>query len=68
MIDEFKFGRAKLDKEVNSDSSLIRSVLYWKPGMDSETLNALALKGLAFPEEVGILLKEGWNGDLSLIY
>jgi hypothetical protein len=36
--------------------------------MDSETLNALALKGLAFPEEVGILLKEGWNGDLSLIY
>jgi hypothetical protein len=67
MISEFKFGRASIESEVNSDSSLIRSVLYWMPGMDSVKLESLVSKGLAFPDEVGKLLVQGWEENISLI-
>ena len=67
MISEFKFGRASIESEVNSDSSLIRSVLYWMPGMDPVKRENLLSKGLAFPEEVGKLLVQGWEENISLI-
>jgi hypothetical protein len=67
MISEFKFGRASIESEVNSDSSLIRSVLYWMPGMDPAKRESLLNKGLAFPEEVGKLLVQGWEENISLI-
>jgi hypothetical protein len=68
MISEFKFGRASIESEVNSDSSLIRSVLYWMPGMDPVKRESLLGKGLAFPEEVGRLLVQGWEENISLIF
>jgi hypothetical protein len=68
MIDEFKYGRASIESEVNSDSSLIRSVLYWMPGMDPVKRESLLGKGLAFPEEVGRLLVQGWEENISLIF
>ena len=68
MISEFKFGRASIESEVNSDSSLIRSVLYWMPGMDAVNRESLLSKGLAFPEEVGQLLVQGWEENISLIF
>jgi hypothetical protein len=67
MISEFKFGRASIESEVNSDSSLIRSVLNWMPGMDSVKRESLVSKGLAFPDEVGKLLVQGWEENISLI-
>ena len=67
MISEFKFGRASIESEVNSDSSLIRSVLYWIPGMDPVKRENLLSKGLAFPDEVGKLLVQGWEENISLI-
>ena len=67
MIDEFKFGRASIESELNSDSSLIRSVLYWMPGMDQIERDSLLSKGLAFPEEVGKLLVQGWEENFSLL-
>lgn len=67
MISEFKFGRASIESEVNSDSSLIRSVLYWMPGMDPVKRESLISKGLAFPDEVGKLLVQGWEENISLI-
>jgi hypothetical protein len=67
MISEFKFGRASIESEVNSDSSLIRSVLYWMPGMDPVKRENLLSKGLAFPDEVGKLLVQGWEENISLI-
>jgi len=67
MIDEFKFGRASIESEVTSDSSLIRSVLYWMPGMDTVKRESLLSKGLAFPEEVGKLLVQGWEENFSLL-
>jgi len=68
MISEFKFSRASIESEVNSDSSLIRSVLYWMPGMDPVKRENLLSKGLAFPEEVGKLLVQGWEENISLIF
>jgi hypothetical protein len=68
MINEFKYGRASIESEVNSDSSLIRSVLYWMPGMDAVNRESLLSKGLAFPEEVGQLLVQGWEENISLIF
>jgi hypothetical protein len=68
MISEFKFGRASIESEVNSDSSLIRSVLYWMPGMDPVKRESLLGKGLAFPEEVGRLLVQGWEENINLIF
>jgi hypothetical protein len=68
MISEFKFSRASIESEVNSDSSLIRSVLYWMPGMDPVKRESLLSKGLAFPEEVGKLLVQGWEENISLIF
>jgi hypothetical protein len=68
MISEFTFGRASIESEVNSDSSLIRSVLYWMPGMDTVKRESLLSKGLAFPEEVGRLLVQGWEENISLIF
>lgn len=67
MISEFKFGRASIESELNSDSSLIRSVLYWMPGMDTVKRESLLSKGLAFPEEVGKLLVQGWEENFSLL-
>ena len=67
MIDEFKFGRASIESELNSDSSLIRSVLYWMPGMDTVKRESLLSKGLALPEEVGKLLVQGWEENFSLL-
>lgn len=67
MISEFKFGRASIESEVNSDSSLIRSVLYWMPGIDPVKRENLLSKGLAFPDEVGKLLVQGWEENISLI-
>jgi len=67
MIDEFKYGRASIESEVTSDSSLIRSVLYWMPGMDQIERDSLLSKGLAFPEEVGKLLVQGWEENFSLL-
>ena len=67
MIDEFKFGRASIGSELNSDSSLIRSVLYWMPGMDQIERDSLLSKGLAFPEEIGKLLVQGWEENFSLL-
>jgi hypothetical protein len=67
MISEFKFGRSSIESEVNSDSSLIRSVLYWMPGMDPVKRENLLSKGLAFPDEVGKLLVQGWEENISLI-
>jgi hypothetical protein len=67
MISEFKFGRASIESEVNSDSSLIRSVLYWMPGMHPVKRESLISKGLAFPDEVGKLLVQGWDENISLI-
>jgi hypothetical protein len=68
MINEFKYGRASIESEVNSDSSLIRSVLYWMPGMDAVKRESLLGKGLAFPEEVGRLLVQGWEENITLIF
>lgn len=67
MIQEFKFSRAKIDEELDSDSSLVRTVLYWKPGLDSDKQKKLESKGILFPEEVGKLLVTGWTEDLNLI-
>ncbi len=67
MISEFKFGRASIESEVNSDSSLIRTVIYWMPGLDPAKRESLLVKGLALPEEVGKLLVKGWEENISLI-
>lgn len=68
MIDEFKFGRTSVESEVNSDSYLIRSVLYWNPGLDPKIREALLAKGPVFPQEVGDILAIGWTENISLIF
>ena len=68
MINEFKFGRATIQNEMNSDSPLIRSVLYWMPEIDLENRERLLSEGLVFPEEVGKLLIQGWKEDFCLIF
>lgn len=68
MIEEFKFGRSKVNEEMNSESPLVRTALYWMPGLDSESRSKLEGKGILFPDEVGQLLIKGWTEDLSLIF
>jgi hypothetical protein len=38
------------------------------PGMDPVKRESLLGKGLAFPEEVGRLLVQGWEENISLIF
>lgn len=68
MIQEFKYARARVEDEIKSESDLVRSVLYWKPGLDSALRRELLEKGLCFPEEIGELLVNGWNKNLNLIF
>lgn len=68
MIQEFRYGRAKVEDELITESALVRSVLYWKPDLDSAIRKDLREKGLCFPEEIGELLVNGWNQNLNLIF
>lgn len=68
MIDEFKFGRAQVKDEIDSESPLIRSVLYWMPGLESQTRDRILNKGVLFTEEIGKIVTRGWTDNLSLIY
>ena len=68
MIDEFKFGRASIEGEVKTDSFLVRSVLYWKPGLDPKIREDLVAKGPVLPQEVGDILAIGWNENLTIIF
>jgi len=68
MIQEFKYGRASLEDQIESESTLVRSVLYWKPGLNEGSREKLRAEGLAFEEEIGQLLMKGWEEDVSLIY
>jgi hypothetical protein len=68
MIDEFKCGRAQVDDEIDSESPLIRSILFWMPGLESKARENILKKGVLFPEEVGNILIQGWTENTSLIY
>lgn len=67
MIQEFNSGQAKINDHLNSDSELIRSILYWKPGMETKIRHQLAVRGIGLPYEIGELLIHGWNQNINLV-
>ncbi len=68
MVEEFKSGRAKVAEELNSESSLVRTLLYWMPGLDPSQREKLKTAGVEdFDEQVGAVLAEAWSARPHLI-
>jgi hypothetical protein len=61
MAEEFKSGRAVIDEELNSQSLLVRTLLYWKPGLEESKRLTLKERGIDdFDAQVGSVISHAW--------
>lgn len=62
MAEEFKSGRAVIDEELNSESLLVRTLLYWKPDLEESKRLTLREQGIDdFDDQVGSVISHAWS-------
>ena len=68
MAEEFKSGRAIIDEELNSQSLLVRTLLYWKPGLEESKRLALQDRGIEdFDDQIGSVIAQAWSAGPHLL-
>lgn len=68
MVEEFKSGRAKIDEALNSNSKLVRTLLYWNPELEQSKRDSLKELGVEdFDDQVGTVIEQAWSARPHLL-
>ena len=68
MVEEFKSGRAKIDDALNSNSRLVRTLLYWYPELEQSKRDSLKELGVEeFDDQVGAVIAQAWSARPRLL-
>jgi hypothetical protein len=68
MSEEFKVGNAKIDDHLDSDSIILRTLLYYNPDLTKEQQDALQKHGIIeLHADVAEMYKGSWNQDKPTI-
>jgi hypothetical protein len=68
IAEEFKSGRAVIDEGLNSESLLVRTLLYWKPGLEESKRLTLKERGIDdFDDQIGSVISHAWSSVPHLL-